>query len=540
MNVTAIIPAFLFAPGSPSFANRVLDAMFDTTFQGIHHLEFFDWAVMVPYFAILTVLSVYGMHRYEMIRGRMKHRNKVGLPPPARFDELPPVTIQLPIYNERFVVERLLDAISKIEYPRHLLQVQVLDDSTDETHPFTEALVGEYQANGFPIVYIHRTNRHGFKAGALENGLHTATGEFVAIFDADFVPPPDFLERTIHQFTDPQVGMVQTRWTYLNRDYNLLTEVQAMLLDGHFALEHVARAGGGLFFNFNGTAGIMRRSMIGDAGGWQHDTLTEDSDLSYRAQLKGWKFVYLPDVECPSELPVETYGFQVQQSRWAKGLTQVAIKLLPSILRSKLPWRVKAEAFFHLTPNVSYPMMIVASVLMLPVMIVRFYMGWFEMLVIDMPLVIASFLSIGAFYLAAERALYPQTWKRSILFLPLLFASGVALTIINAKAVIEALIGYQTAFARTPKYAIGGQKGKVADAQYRSRSGWLPYAEIAAGTCFLGGIVYAIDSYNFMAIPFLLLFLSGYYWAGFTTLWAEYQGKLAFERARALAAKAEA
>src|SRR5205823_10289052 len=301
----------------------------------------------------------------------------------------------------------------------------------DETHPMTERLVKEYRAAGYPIDYIHRPNRHGFKAGALENGLKTATGEIVAIFDADFLPPRDFLERTVHHFADPKVGMVQTRWGYLNRHYNVLTEVQAMLLDGHFVLEHVARSGAGLFFNFNGTAGILRRSMIEDAGGWQHDTLTEDSDLSYRAQLKGWKFVYVPSIECLSELPVETYGFQVQQSRWAKGLTQVAMKLLPTILRSKLPWRVKAEAFFHLTPNISYPLMIAVSALMLPVMIVRFYMGWLEMLLIDLPLIAASSGSISAFYLAAQRELFPKTWKRTFFLLPFLMASGVALTIIN-------------------------------------------------------------------------------------------------------------
>ena len=277
--------------------------------------------------------------------------------------------------------------------------------------------------------------------------------------------------------------------------------------------------------------------MIEDAGGWQHDTLTEDSDLSYRAQLKGWRFAYAPDVECPSELPVETYGFQVQQSRWAKGLTQVAIKLLAKILKADLPFKVKLEAFCHLTPNISYPLMIVVSALMLPVMIVRFYMGWFEMLIIDMPLIIASFWSISLFYVVAQRELYPKTWKRSILFLPALMAAGVALTLINARAVFEALIGYQTAFARTPKYAIGGQKTKNANTEYRSRSGWLPYMELAAGTFFVGMIAYAIESYNFLAVPFLLLFVGGYYWAAVTTLWAEYQGKLAFERARELASE---
>ena len=534
MNIVSI-PAFFLA-AAPSFTSRISDALFDDTFKGIHHLEFFDWAIMVPYFAVLAILSVYGLHRYETIRGYLKHRKQFkSAEPPMRFAELPRVTIQLPIYNERFVVERLLEEVSKMDYPRNLLQIQVLDDSTDDTHPFTEALVCEYRDANLPIEYIHRTNRHGFKAGALENGLKTATGELVAVFDADFVPPRDFLQRTVHHFTDSKVGMVQTRWTYLNRSQNVLTEVQAILLDGHFALEHIARAGGGLFFNFNGTAGILRRAMIADAGGWEHDTLTEDSDLSYRAQLKGWKFVYAPSVECPSELPVETYGFQVQQSRWAKGLTQVAMKLLPSILRSNLPWRVKAEAFFHLTPNIGYPLMIVVSLLMLPVMIVRFYMGVFEMFLIDLPLIAASFWSISAFYVVAQRELFPRNWKRSILFLPALMAAGVALTIINTKAVIEALIGYQTAFARTAKY--GTQKAAVANVQYRRRSGWLPYAELAAGCGFLAIVVYAIQSYNYLALPFLLLFVGGYFWAGFTTLWDEYQGKLAFDRQRALAAQ---
>src|ERR1700692_2837068 len=274
---------------------------------------------------------------------------------------------------------------------------------------------------------------------------------------------------------------------YLNRHFNLLTEVEAMLLDGHFVIEHGARCGSGLFFNFNGTAGILRTRMIEDAGGWQHDTLTEDSDLSYRAQLKGWRFVYVPGIDCPSELPVDTYGFQVQQSRWAKGLTQVAMKLLPSILRSDVPLRVKVEAFFHLTPNISYPLMLIVSALMLPVMIVRFYMGWFQMLTIDLPLIIASFWSISAFYVVAHREIFPKTWKRAFLFLPALMAAGVALPIINSRSVLEALIGYQTSFARTPKYAIGGaQKVKLENIQYRRRSGWLPYAELALGTYFLG------------------------------------------------------
>jgi len=531
MIIATGVPAILLA----SSTNQVVQYLFDDTFAGVHRLEFFDWAMLVPYFALLVILSIYGCHRYEMIRRYLKSKKNLLASPPAKFETLPRVTVQLPIYNERYVIERLIEEVSKLEYPKDLLQIQVLDDSTDDTHAFTEALVRDYQAAGVPIEYRHRANRHGFKAGALQEGMQTATGELIAIFDADFVPPRDFLMRTVHYFADPKVGVVQTRWSYLNRHYSLLTEVEAMLLDGHFVIEHCARCGSGLFFNFNGTAGILRAKMIEDAGGWQHDTLTEDSDLSYRAQLKGWRFVYVPSVDCPSELPVDTYGFQVQQSRWAKGLTQVAIKLLPQIFRAKVPWRVKAEAFFHLTPNISYPLMLIVSALMLPVMIVRFYMGWFQMVTIDLPLIIASFWSISVFYIAAQQQLFPKHWTRSLLLMPALMAGGVALTLINTKAVIEALLGIKSAFARTPKYAIGERKVKIEQVRYRRRSGWLPYGELAMGSYFVYMVAFSIESWNFPAIPFLLLFVVGYYWAGFSTLYQEWQGRLRFERERALA-----
>jgi hypothetical protein len=277
--------------------------------------------------------------------------------------------------------------------------------------------------------------------------------------------------------------------------------------------------------------------MIDDAGGWQHDTLTEDSDLSYRAQLKGWRFVYLPGLDCPSELPVEMHGFQVQQSRWAKGLTQCAKKLLPDILRAKLPWRVKAEAVMHLTPNISYPLMVVISALMLPQMIVRFYMGVWQMVFLDLPLIIASFWSISAFYVIAQKELHPKNWKRSILFLPMLLAVGVALTVINTRAVLEALLGVQSAFVRTPKFAIGDRPMNLETKKYRRRSGWLPFIEILIGTYFVGMIGFAASTYNFPAIPFLSLFVGGYYWAGFSTLYQEYQGRLRWLRERGLELK---
>ncbi|MGA2120150.1 MAG: glycosyltransferase [Bryobacteraceae bacterium] len=516
-------------------SDRISQMFAETPFAGIHQLGWFDWAMLIPYFTILAILSVYGLHRYEIMRTYFKHRKKATTGPPRRSEPRPPVTIQLPLYNERYVVERLIDEVVKMEYPWDLLQIQVLDDSTDDTAPFAEALVERYRNMGFPIEYHHRTNRNGYKAGALQEGLKTATGELVAIFDADFCPPPDFLDRTVDFFSDPKVGVVQTRWSYLNRDYNFLTEVEAMLLDGHFILEHGARSRAGLFFNFNGTAGILRKAMIDDAGGWQHDTLTEDSDLSYRAQLKGWRFVYLPGLDCPSELPVEMHGFQVQQARWAKGLTQVAKKLLPSLLKADIPKRVKAEAFMHLTPNISYPLMIVVSALMLPVMIVRFYMGVWHMLLIDMPLIAASFWSISAFYVVAQRELHPKNWKRSILMLPMLMATGVALTIVNTRAVLEALFGVQTAFARTPKYALGDRVVNLEVKQYRRRSGWLPYAELLVGTYFLGTIAFAIETFNYLSIPFLALFVFGYYWAAFSTLHQEHQGRLRWLKQQNLA-----
>jgi len=361
----------------------------DRTFTGIYHANAFDLAMMIPYFIVLLVLAVYGLHRYWLVYDYFAYsKNVPPAPPPVA--NWPRVTVQLPIFNERYVIERLVEALSRFDYPPELLDVQVLDDSTDETRDVARACAERHAAQGMPIVYVHRTNREGYKAGALENGLKTAKGEFVAIFDADFLPEPDFLRRTIPYFMNPdggdKIGMVQTRWTYLNSDYSLLTNVETILLDGHFVVEHGARSRRGTFFNFNGTAGVWRRKAIDDAGGWQHDTLTEDTDLSYRSQLKGWKFLYLPQIECASELPVDMNGFKAQQARWAKGLMQTAKKILPKVLKSDAPWHVKAEAFFHLTGNISYPLMILLSTMLLPAMIVRFYQGWVQMLVIDLPL----------------------------------------------------------------------------------------------------------------------------------------------------------
>ena len=331
-----------------------------------------------------------------------------------------------------------------MEYPREKLEIQVLDDSTDETVQVAAAIVERYAALGAPIVYIHRTNRHGYKAGALDAG---AEGGARASSSPSSTPtscrPPDWLMKVVHHFAEPGIGMVQTRWTHLNRNYSFLTQVEAILLDGHFVLEHGGRSRAGVFFNFNGTAGMWRRVAIDDGGGWQHDTLTEDTDLSYRAQLKGWKFKYLQDVECPAELPIEMTAFKTQQARWAKGLIQTGIKILPRVMKSDAPWHTKLEAWYHLTANISYPLMIVLSVLLMPAMIIRFYQGWFQMMHIDVPLFIASTMSVSSFYLVTQKELFPKSWWKTFFYLPFLMALGMGLTITNTKAVMEALFGNQ-------------------------------------------------------------------------------------------------
>jgi cellulose synthase/poly-beta-1,6-N-acetylglucosamine synthase-like glycosyltransferase len=493
----------------------------DRTFAGVYHANGFDLAMMIPYFIVLFVLAVYGLHRYWLVYDYFAYRKNVpAVPPPVL--QWPRVTVQLPIFNERYVIERLVEAVSKFDYPAELLDVQVLDDSTDETRDVARGCVERHAAGGMPVTYIHRTNREGYKAGALENGLRTAQGTFVAIFDADFLPEADFLRRTIPYFMDPhggeKIGMVQARWTYLNSDYSLLTNVETILLDGHFVVEHGGRSRRGTFFNFNGTAGVWRRRAIDEAGGWQHDTLTEDTDLSYRAQLKGWKFLYLPDIECASELPVDMNSFKAQQARWAKGLMQTAKKILPKVFASDAPFFVKAEAFFHLTANISYPLMVLLSTMLLPAMIVRFYQGWFQMLVIDLPLFLASTCSISSFYLVSQRELHPKTWWRTFLYMPFVMATGIGISVRNAQAVIEAILGKKSEFARTPKFNIEGKQGTFAKKSYRNKAGWMPYAEVGLGLYFGLTVGYAISNENYATVPFLLLFVWGYLYTGFMSL----------------------
>ena len=472
------------------------------------------WIVLPLYFGCLAVLSAYGAHRWYLLWLYRRHRRD-DTEPKNRFERLPRLTVQLPLYNEMYVAERLIDAVCALDYPRDRLEVQVLDDSTDETAAIAAARVAARAGQGFDIVHLQRARRTGFKAGALDAGMRVAKGELIAIFDADFVPGPRFARELVHHFTDPQVGMVQARWGHLNTDYSPLTRVQSMLLDGHFMIEHTARNRSGKFFNFNGTAGIWRRECIEDAGGWHHDTLTEDLDLSYRAQLAGWRFVFLPDHIAPAELPLEMGAFKSQQHRWAKGSIQTARKLLPAIYRSGLPLPVKLEATVHLTANVGYVLMVLLALLIVPAVWLRVEAPWMIALV-DLPIFTLSSLSVAAFYWTARREAAGSS-NGILRWIPALMAVGIGLSINNARGVIEALLGLPSSFRRTPKYNLELRES-LAHRRYRitiNRDTWIEaglavYFAVATGATISAGL--------WGAVPFLLLFEFGFAYTSITTI----------------------
>jgi cellulose synthase/poly-beta-1,6-N-acetylglucosamine synthase-like glycosyltransferase len=470
----------------------------------------------ICYLSVLAGLSAYGVHRYFIIYLFLKNRKREVVPP-GRFDPLPRVTVQLPIFNEVYVVERLLRSVSELDYPQDRLQIQVLDDSTDDTRELTAACASGLRERGFDVQLIHRVDRTGFKAGALAVGLESADGEFVCILDADFVPPPDLLRRTIDFFTDPKIGMIQTRWGHLNRGYSLLTRVQAMFLDGHLLLEQTARSRSGRFFNFNGTAGLWRKACIEQSGGWQHDTLCEDLDLSYRAQLAGWRFIFLPDVVTPAELPVDMNGFKSQQHRWTKGSVQTCKKLLPSIWRSKLPFFIKLEATGHLMSNFAYLLLACLCVLLHP-SVGGPQGGWLRTLLIDLPIFLAASVSVAVFYICAQRVLHPRTWLKEILFLPCLLALGIGLSLNNARAVLEALINHRSDFTRTPKYGIERRSQPWRACKYRPLKSTWPIVEMIFAIYFTYFVWFAIVHKQFLSVPFLLMFQGGFLYVSLCSL----------------------
>jgi cellulose synthase/poly-beta-1,6-N-acetylglucosamine synthase-like glycosyltransferase len=479
--------------------------------------------ILVLYFFVLSILAIYGWHRYYLVYLYMKNRDNAPKPLPEP-RVLPTVTIQLPIFNEMYVADRLIASVCAMDYPRELLEIQVLDDSTDETSEIAELAVRRFAARGFNIRFMHRVDRTGYKAGALEVGLAESSGAFIAIFDADFIPSPDFLKRTLPYFEgDDRVGMVQARWGHINSDYSLLTKIQSMLLDAHFVLEHGGRNRAGCFFNFNGTAGVWRRAAIADAGGWHHDTLTEDLDLSYRAQLRGWRFIFLPEVVSPAEVPVEMNSFKSQQHRWAKGSIQTCLKLMPHILQSNHPFGVKAEAFFHLSANFNYLLMSILSVLMFPAMLVRYNMGWAETLIIDLPLFFAATFSIGNFYVVSQRELYAD-WRQRLKYLPFLMSIGIGLCVNNSRAVLEAIFGKPGEFARTPKYGIERESDEWVGKRYHQTVGLQPLIELALGLYFTWTVFYALTNQIYPTLPFLMLFQIGFLYTGLLSIFQQFSG----------------
>lgn len=465
------------------------------------------------YFAVLFFLASYGIHRSHLVYTCLRHARRLrewaSVKPLGDADVrgegrvLPRVTVQLPLFNEATVAHRLLDAAAAFDYPRGLLEIQVLDDSTDETRAIVKAHVGRIRKTGVDMQYIHRTDRVGYKAGALDAGLKTAKGELVAIFDADFIPPADFLRNVVPHFEDATVGMVQTRWGHLNRSHSLLTQVEGLMLDGHHLVENRARMAAGWLFNFSGTGGMWRRDAISEAGGWQHDTLTEDLDLSYRAQLAGWKFIYRSDVVTPAELPEDVSAFRAQQYRWAKGTVQTARKLLGRVLSSNLTFSQKLEAFFHLTPHFAYPLMVTLSVLLLPALLLMPATNAQMMFLIDLPLCIGTTGSLVAFYTMAESA-QGRSRREALKYMPALIALGAGLAPHLTRAVFDGMTSMAGEFVRTPK------KGS-ASGRYRARADW-PWLEAGLSLFSLVSTVASIRTGHWFATPFAALFAFGYGW----------------------------
>ncbi len=478
------------------------------------------------YLFALAALLTYGMncwflmlmYRLNYSKAAQKHQRIKD----AFYQYIPPkdwphVTIQLPIYNERYVVKRLIESVCHIDYPKNLLEVQVLDDSTDDTVDIASAIVARMQAAGIDIVHIHRANRRGFKAGALREGLNTAKGSLVAVFDADFIPGPDFLKESIPYFQDPQIGMLQTRWGHINSDYSLLTRAQSIGIDGHFGVEQASRAWGGLFMNFNGTGGIWRKKTIEEAGGWQADTLTEDLDLSYRAQLKGWRLMFASQVVCPAEIPVTINAFKSQQHRWAKGSIQTARKNLGKLLKSDVSWLVKIQAFLHLTHYMVHPMMLLVVLTSIPML----YSQWFFDS-LAYPIMIFTVLCLATFgpsslYLFSQRILY-RDWKTRIKYLPFLMCLGTGIAVNNTKAVLEALFDIKSGFIRTPKYGIRQKGERWKNKRYAIPLNAVSILELFLGLYSLTGLLMFLLFSKYLVSPFLLIYTSGFFYVFFLSV----------------------
>ena len=466
--------------------------------------------VLGTYFVLLTILSIYGAHRLWMLL--LYYRHKKDVPQPVGdANYLPVVTVQLAVFNEMNVIERLMEYVVKMDWPREKLEIQVLDDSTDDTVKVASAVVERYKLLGFDIHYLHRTDRTGFKAGALAEGLKVAKGELVAMFDADFLPTEDFLRKAVPHFADKKVAFVQGCWAHLNREFSLLTQVQAILLDGHFVFEHTARNRSKAFFNFSGTAGMWRVAAIADAGGWEYDTITEDADLSYRAQLKGWTGIYLKDLVVPAELPVEVNAFKSQQHRWAKGNAQVIRKLMKTIWKSNESLHTKLECWFHLTANCNYMLMVILSVIMVPAMVFRAGTPVHVLLLTDGPFFLLNAVSVGLYFGLSQKELTDNTgWTTRLKYIPGLMGLGIGLALNQAKAVLEGFFTDDKEFKRTPKYGVDAQGNTATKRAYKVPKSLMTFLELGFAVYYFGALLVAIYIRKWASVPFLWLFFSGF------------------------------
>jgi cellulose synthase/poly-beta-1,6-N-acetylglucosamine synthase-like glycosyltransferase len=483
--------------------------------------------ILGAYFISLCVLFTFSAHAFMMVYHHLKHQYDEMEEPQSLVstngNNVPTVTVQLPIYNELYVAKRVIESCCNISYPKEKLEIQVLDDSTDETSLVVSETVTRYQRMGFDIKHIRRGSRQGYKAGALKFGMETARGEFIAIFDADFIPYPDFLEKTLPYFSDEKIGMVQTRWEHLNDDHSLLTRAQAMALDGHFMMEQNVRNKAGYFINFNGTAGIWRKSCIYDAGNWEADTITEDLDLSYRAQLRGWKFKFLPYVTSPAELPSEINALKNQQFRWTKGAVEVARKMLWNVWRSQLSFKHKIHSTFHLTNNIVFPFILLAGMLNVPIVFIK-HQGGFETYFQIMSIFVLAFIGSFLFYMYAQKELYTD-WRKRLLLFPVFMAGSMGFAVNNTRAVIEGLFKKKSEFVRTPKYNVSRdsfskQKTQTLETEWLTKK-YVPLNvsfsvifESLLALYFLVGIFMSLYYVEIAALPFQILFLSGF---GFTS-----------------------
>lgn len=482
-----------------------------------------DQVVLIGYFLSLTILFVFGLHGFVMIYYHRKYGHKIPVPK-DNLTEDAIVTIQLPLYNEMYVVERLINAVCAIDYPKDKMEIQVLDDSTDETTSIVAKAVEAKKNEGFDISHIRRGSREGFKAGALKEGMKIAKGEYIAIFDADFIPQKEFLKRTLSYFTDDKVGMVQTRWEHLNGDYSIITKAQALALDGHFVIEQTVRNKSGFFINFNGTGGVWRKQCIEEAGNWHADTLTEDLDLSYRAQLIGWRFVFLKDFTSPAELPAEINALKNQQFRWTKGAVETAKKILPLVWKSKIPLRVKLQSTFHLTNNLVFPFILLAAILNVPLIFIK-NSGSHEAYFAIMSLFVMASVSSFLFYLYSQKEIRTD-WRKKIVLFPLFLAGSMGLAVNNSRAVFEGLMNRKSEFVRTPKFKQESDKDAFVGNKYQSKKiSFSVYVEAILAVYCLIGLFSSIYFLELASIPFQILFFLGFAFMAYTSIKHAYATK---------------